>query len=143
MVTLVSHASEAVAAAKVGVAEQLIGVTTDGQVILGGVISLTTTVLLQVEVLPQSSVAIHVRVTLKLPGQLPGVVTSLNVMATLVSHASEAVAAAKVGVAEQLIGVTTDGQVILGGVISLTTTVRLQVEVLPQSSVAVHVRVTL
>src|SRR4029078_5305359 len=96
----------------------------------------------QVDVLPQSSVAVHVRVTLKLPGQWPGVVTSAEVIATLGSQASVAVAGPNVGTAGQLIGDTTVGQVITGGVISCTTIVRAQVAVLPQSSVAVHVRVT-
>ena len=40
-------------------------------------------------------------------------------------------------------GEETTGQVMDGGVISWTVMVRLQVAVLPQSSVAVHVRVTL
>ena len=39
--------------------------------------------------------------------------------------------------------VTGGGQVIIGGVISCTTTVPLQVAVLPQSSVAVQVLLTL
>ena len=69
-------------------------------------------------------------------------VTSLEVIATDGSHASDAVAAPNVGEAGQLIGDTTAGQVMVGGVISLTLIVRLQVAVLPQSSVAVHVRVT-
>jgi hypothetical protein len=64
-------------------------------------------------------------------------------MATLGSQASDAVAAPKVGTAGQLIGEDTAGHVIDGGVISCTAMVRLQVDVLPQSSVAVHVRVTL
>ena len=52
-------------------------------------------------------------------------------------------AAPKVGVAGQLIGDTTVGQVMAGGVMSRTLMERLQVDVLPQSSVAVQVRVTL
>ena len=98
---------------------------------------------LQVDVLPQSSVAVQVRVTVYSAGQLPGVVTSLKLMATEGSQASVAVAAAKVGVAGQLIGDTTTGQVMAGGVISCTLMERLQVDVLPQSSVAVQVRVKL
>src|SRR4030095_10590699 len=98
---------------------------------------------LQVAVLPQSSVAVQVRVTVYSAGQLPGVVTSLNVIATEGSQASLAVAAPKVGVAGHMIGDTTVGHVMAGGVISCTLMERLQVDVLPQSSVAVHVRVTL
>ena len=59
-----SHASVAVAAGNVGVAGHSIGETTVGHVITGAVLSVTEMVLLHVEELPQSSVAIHVRVTL-------------------------------------------------------------------------------
>ena len=75
--------------------------------------------------------------------QLPEVVASANVISTVASHASIAVAAPKTGVAGQLIGEVTAGQVIVGGVISCTTMVRLHVALLPQSSVAVQVLVTL
>ena len=51
------------------------GEETVGQLIDGGVISWTVMVRLQVAVLPQSSVAVHVRVTLGMPVQL-GEVTS-------------------------------------------------------------------
>ena len=91
---------------------------------------------LQVDVLPQSSVAVQVRVTLKLAGQLPGVVASLKLIATEASQASVALAAPKVGAVVQFTGLTTVGHVMLGGVLSCTTIVRLQEEELPQSSVA-------
>ena len=71
---------------------------------------------LQVDVLPQSSVAVQVRVTLKLAGHPPGVVASLNVRATLASHASLAEAAPKEGVDPQATGEETAGQVMLGGI---------------------------
>ena len=74
-------------------------------VIVGGVISCTTIVLLQVAVLPQSSVAVHVLVAEYVPGQVPGVELSENVRATVPSHASENVGATHTGVAGQLIGV--------------------------------------
>ena len=105
--------------------------------------SCTLMELLQVVELPQSSVAVQVRVTVYSAGQLPGVVTSLNEMVTEASHASLAVADPKVGEAGQLIGDTTMGQVMAGGVMSWTVMVRLQTAVLPQSSVASQVRVTL
>ena len=73
---------------------------------------------LQVAVLPQSSVAVHVRVTVYSAGQSPGVVASEKDTATLGSQASEAVAAGNVGVAGQLMGEVTVGQVMLGGVMS-------------------------
>ena len=92
-------------------------------------------------VLPQSSVAVQVLVTVKLPGQLPGVVISEKVMTTEGSHASVAVGGINVGVTVQAIGVTCVAQVIVGGVLSSTTIDLLQVAVFPQSSVAVHVLV--
>src|SRR6478735_4243099 len=100
-------------------------------------------VALQVAVFPQSSVAVQVLVTLKLPGHEPGVVTSEKVMVTLGSHESVAVGGVNTGVAGQLIGVVCATQEIVGGVTSCTTIVRLQVAVFPQSSVAVQVLATL
>ena len=68
-------------------------------------ISCTTIVLLQVAVLPQSSVAVHVLVAVYVPGHVPGVEPSVNVTVTVRSHASVAVGATHTGVAGQLIGV--------------------------------------
>ena len=62
-------------------------------------------------------------------------------MATVASHASVAVGATHTGTAGQLIGVVCGAHVIVGAVTSCTTIERLQVAVLPQSSVAVQVRV--
>ena len=73
---------------------------------VGGVISCTTIVALQVAVLPQSSVAVHVLVAVYVPEQDPGVEVSVNVTLTVWSHASVAVGATHTGVAGQLIGVT-------------------------------------
>ena len=143
MFTLGSQASVAVAVPNTGAFGQKAGSTKGGQVRMGGLMSTTEMVRLQVIVLPQSSVAVHVRVTLKVPGQLPGVVTVVKVTTTLASQASVAVAVPNEATAGQLMGEVTDGQVMTGGVTSRTETVRLQVDVLPQSSVAVHVRVML
>jgi len=143
MDTLASHASVAVGGIKTGVAGQLIGVVCVTQVMVGGVTSCTTIVRLQVDVLPQSSVAVQVLATLYVFGHVPGVVTSANVIVTLASQASVAVGGIKTGVAGQLIGVVCVTQVIVGGVLSWDTMVPLQVAVLPQSSVAVQVLVTL
>ena len=63
-----------------------------------------------------------------------------TVTSTVWSQASLAVAEPQFGVAGQSI-VVAAGQVMAGGVISLTVIVELQVEVLPQSSVAFQVRV--
>jgi len=93
-------------------------VTLAGQVMVGGVISCTTMVPLHVAVLPQSSVAVHVRVVLYVPAHDPGVLTSVKVIATLTSHASVAVGGANTGAAGQLIGVVCATQVMVGGVIS-------------------------
>ena len=73
---------------------------------------------LHVAVFPQSSVAVQVLVTLKLPGHVPGVVTSEKVIVTLGSQASVAVGGVKTGVAGQSIGDVCAAQVIVGGVIS-------------------------
>ncbi len=143
MVTVASHASVAVGGVNTGTAGQLIGVVCATQVIVGAVTSRTTIVPLQVAVLPQSSVAVQVRVTLYVPAHDPCVVASENVMVTVASHASVAVGGVNTGTAGQLIGVVCATQVIVGAVTSRTTIVPLQVAVLPQSSVAVQVRVTL
>ena len=76
-----------------------------------------------------------------MPVQVPAVVTSAEVISTVASHASVAVALPNTGVAGQLTGVVGLGQVITGGVTSCTTTVALHVAVFPQSSVAVKVLV--
>ncbi len=55
--------------------------------------------------MPQSSVAVQVRVTLYMPAHEPGVVASMKVIATVASQASLAVGALKTGTAGQLIGV--------------------------------------
>src|SRR5678816_1907656 len=102
---------------------------------VGGVISCTTIVRLQVAVFPQSSVAVHVLVVLYVFGHDPGVLASENVIVTLGSQVSDSVGGVNTGVAGQLIGVVCVTQVIVGGVISCTTIVPLQVAVFPQSSV--------
>lgn len=98
---------------------------------------------LHVAVLPQSSVAVHVRVDVYVPAHDPGVEEVTKVIATVASHASVAVGATHTGIAGQLTGLVWVAQVITGAVTSRTTIVRLQVELFPQSSVAVQVLVTL
>src|SRR6187551_3407320 len=143
MVTVASHASVAVGGVNTGKAGQSTGVVCATQVIVGAVISCTTIVPVQVAVLPQSSVAVHVRVVLYVPTHEPGVVASTNVMVTVASHASVAVGGVNTGKAGQSTGDVCATQVIVGAVISCTTIVPVQVAVLPQSSVAVQVRVVL
>jgi len=71
------------------------------------------------------------------------VTTSLDVTFGLGSQVSLTIGVGKTGVFGHWIGETTAGQVIVGGVVSITTTVWLQVAELLLQSVAVQVRVTL
>src|SRR5260221_12871874 len=96
--------------------------------------TLFRSVLPQVEELPQSSVAVQVRVTEYSCGQLPGVVASANVGTTLGSHKSEAVAEPKLGVLGHSMLAAGLGQVIVGAVLSVTEIVLLQVEEVGKSS---------
>ncbi len=52
-------------------------VASAGQMIDGGVVSVTVMVCGQLELLPQLSIAVQVRVIVKFPTQLPGVIASL------------------------------------------------------------------
>jgi len=138
------HASTAVAAGNVGTAGHSTEAVTVGQVITGPIMSVTVMVRLQEEVLLQASIAVQVRVTLNLWGhKVLGVVTSTEEILGVPPHASTAVAAGNVGTAGHSTEAVTVGQVITGPVLSVTAMVRLQVEVLPQASVAVQVRRTL
>ena len=60
---------------------------------------------LHVDVFPQSSVAVHARVTVYVPVHVPGVDESTNVTVTVASHASVAAGATHTGTFGQLIGV--------------------------------------
>ena len=104
-VTLRSQASLNVGGVNTGNAGQLTGVVCVTHVIVGGVISCTTIVRLQVAVFPQSSVAVQVRVVLYVFGHDPGVLTSEKVIETLGSQVSVAVGGVNTGVAGQLTGV--------------------------------------
>jgi hypothetical protein len=143
IITLGSQASVADGAKNTGVAGHSTGLTGSTQVITGAVVSCTKIVALQVDELPQESVAVHVLVTEYSAGHAPGVVTSSNVIVTDASHASVAVAKPKTGVAGQsIVSFKITGHVITGAVVSCTKIVALQVDELPQESVAVHVLVT-
>ena len=141
-VTVGSQTSVAVGVAKPGVAGQSIVVAAGNAEIVGAVMSLTVIICEAVAVLPQSSVAVHVLVTVKLPAHEPGVVTSLEDKVTVGSQTSVAVGVAKPGVAGQSIVVAAGNAEIVGAVMSLTVIICEAVAVLPQSSVAVHVLVT-
>jgi hypothetical protein len=71
------------------------------------------------------------------------VVTSVEVNVNALPHSSVAVATAKTGVAGQLMVLVAGRAAITGAVISCTFIVCDAVELLPQASAAVHVRVTL
>jgi len=92
--------------------------------------------------LPVQSVAVQVRVTLWTPGQAPGVSTSTKVTVAA-PQVSLAVGAGNTGLAGHWIGEGATGQVIVGGVVSTTVMVWLQVANRPQASVAFEVRVML
>ena len=95
------------------------------------------------DIFPQPSAAVHVRVTLNEPAQRPFVVTSFEVSVKALPHASAAVATANTGTAGQLI-VDIDGNgVITGASVSITWIVCEPVDAFPHASVAVHVLVML
>ena len=128
--------TEAVFAA--GTSDAQLTVTAAGQVMAGGVMSLTVTLRLQVAVLPHASVATYLRVYTT--GHVPLLVSRPSCAIDGVPHASEAVGTGHEAVAGQSI-VTLAAQVIVGAVMSLIVTVRLQVAVLPHASVAIYLRV--
>src|SRR5215471_21683550 len=135
------HRSLATGSGNTGVDGQSI-VVSGAQVMLGAVMSCTEMVCVQVAVLPQSSVAVQVRLMryLILPpvAQLPGRFSSEWPRVTPPQR-SLATGSGKTGVDGQSI-VVSGAQVMLGAVMSCTEMVCVQVAVLPQSSVAVQVR---
>ena len=108
----------------------------------GGIVSSTLIVCVAVAVLPQASVAVHVRVILYSLGQVPLVVTSANVN-TGTPQLSVAVGVVHDGVPEHSIVDAPGRPEITGGIVSSTLMVCDAVAVFPQRSVAVHVRVIL
>lgn len=95
------------------------------------------------EIFPQPSVAVHVLVVLYEPAHAPCVTTSEYVRVNALPQASVAVAIAKTGVAGHAIVEGAGKEDITGGVVSMTLIVWELVEEFPQTSRAVHVRVTL
>ena len=93
--------------------------------------------------MPHASVAFQVRTVVPVPAHAPAVNTSLNVTTGLGSQMSVTVGAGNTGVAGHWMGEVARGHVIVGGIVSTTTTVCEQLAELPQSSVAVHVLVLL
>ena len=114
-----------------------------GHVITGGVLSSTKMVCRHVLELPQSSVALQVRLIVYSCGHAPATVTSVDVIVGVRSQLSVAVAVPFVPPGAVLAVhcmVRFDGQVICGGVLSSTSITWRQVLELPQSSVALQVR---
>src|SRR3989442_1731068 len=116
-------------------------VTFVGGVIVGGVMSRTVIVCTQLLLLPQASVAVHVRAMTLVPPQLV-FTASLKVTVTALQPSEV------VGVPVKLVPVfveghskvTSAGRTIAGLIVSCTVMVCTQLETLPQASVAVHVR---
>jgi TATA-box binding protein (TBP) (component of TFIID and TFIIIB) len=97
-----SQSSVAVGGIKLGVPGHDIVTSAPAALNTGATLSITVMVWLTGALtLPQSSVPIQVRVTEYDSGQLPGVVASVNVMVTLVSHASVPVGGVNCGDAIQ------------------------------------------
>ena len=118
-------------------------VKSGGHVIAGGTLSFMKINCTQVLELPQLSVALHVREMILSWGQAPPAVASVNVMAGVTSHISVAVALPVFAGAVLAVQETDTfaGQVITGGVLSVSTIICIHILVLPLSSVAFQVRV--
>ena len=106
----------------------------------GGVVSSTLITWDAVAVLPQSSVAVQVRVIVYASGHDPAIVASTKVNAG-VAQLSVAVGVAQFGVAEHSMVEGPGNPLITGGVVSSTVITCDAVAVLPQPSSAVHVLV--
>jgi hypothetical protein len=137
-----SHASMAVGTPNSGVSSQSI-VKLLGQEMVGGALSCTEMVCEHaVALLPQSSVAVQVRVVVYIPGQPPSTVLfPLMLISTFKSQSSVAMGTPKDGM-EGHSTVVLDGQVRLGAVLSSTVTVLVQVlahGLVPATSVRVYV----
>lgn len=115
-----------------------------GQTMVGSILSLTVITCKQLEVLPQASRAVQVRLIRPLQGSNMPKGWSENVKVDVAPQLSVAVAVpAKLGVATfEQETVVLGGQVIVGGTLSRMNMVWTHVAVLPQPSVAVHVRKT-
>jgi hypothetical protein len=112
-----------------------------GQTMLGGLVSTTVTVWLQMETLLQTSIACHVRVINC--GQLPFVIVPTTVMVTFVpEQVSKAVGASKVHAVPHCT-ILLVAQVSDGGVISTTVTICVQVTDCPRQSLTVQMAVTI
>jgi hypothetical protein len=112
-----------------------------GQVITGGVVSTTVTVKLHEALFPLASVAVQVTVVVPIRKVLPdaGVQTITGFGSQMSVAVAWNVATAPAGLVHSR--VIFAGQVMTGGVVSTTVTVKLHEELLPLASVAVQVTV--
>src|SRR5205814_9846335 len=115
-----------------GVAGHWIVVGAGSVEITGAVLSTTWVGRLALQLLPQGSGGVEVRVTSWVCAQLPGVVTSANVSVGLGSQASVVVGVVNEGVAVHWIVVGAGSAEIVGAVVSTTWMIWLAVELFPQ-----------
>jgi hypothetical protein len=115
-----SQISIAVGVVKDGVAGHSTELGPGNVLSTGAVLSVTLMIWNAVDVLPQSSMAVQVRVTLYSCGQVPGVLTSLKVSDGVASHASVAVGVANEGVAGHSTELGAGKLLITGAVLSVT-----------------------
>src|SRR5437870_2587837 len=105
----------------------------------GAVVSFTVIVCVQLELLPDASVAFHVRVIVLACGQLPAVVVSLKVTSTPGQLSLAVAVPVAVGLVDWSHSIVLfGGQAICGFSSSLTVTVKPHAAVLPLASVAVQ-----
>ena len=119
-------------------------ITLPGQVIVGGVVSLTVIVCVQLLEFPQTSVAVYVRRIVNRLAQVMLFVTSPDhATVTGLLQAPLALPPAKFAAGTWLAHwtVTPAGQLIVGGVVFVTVIVCVQLLLLLHTSVAVQVRV--
>jgi hypothetical protein len=90
------------------------GLTGTGQVMTGGMLSCTSMVALHEAEFPHPSMAVHVRVKLYSPGQMPGKESVTVVITNTPVHGSVIVGVMKFGVCPHSIGLITPAQVIVG-----------------------------
>src|SRR6266700_2983709 len=113
------------------------------QLMTGAMVSMTLTAWLHWALLPQASVAAHVRVASKVLPQWPAVLVTVlrTVMAMLVPPLSVAVGASKLQAAPSWTLLLVLLQLMTGAMVSMTLTVWLHRALLPQASVTAQVRV--
>lgn len=86
----------------------------------GAVVSLMVIVWLRLPLFPQTSVAVHVRVKVYVPTQLPGEVVSWRLMLGLLSQLSVAVGVATAGIALHSVDTSAGTPTSIGAVVSTT-----------------------